>query len=205
MEGLLNELIQSLGYIGVFILMLFFATELVMPLAGFWALSTGMWLPGVVLAGALGSTAGSMVIYYGGRFVPSATVHRLSSRYGRFIGISAANTKRAEWWFDRHARATVLWSKFAPGIRSASSFVAGYRHMHLGWFIVCTAAATIASSLIMATAGFLIGDNIETLQWALSKVSTAVWVLLLAAIAGFFIYRRKRYGKLLDKRARRKI
>lgn len=188
---MLNDLIQSLGYVGVFLLMLFFATELVMPLAGFLAAGSELWLPGVILSGIAGSVTGSFIIYYVARFVDPKIIHAIAAKYGRFVGISSASTKRAEAWFDRHARASVLLGKFAPGVRSATSLVAGYRHMRLCWFLACTAIATAANVTLLGVAGFIVSDNYETLERIVSDLSMSVRVLIIGSIVAFVIYRRR--------------
>jgi membrane protein DedA with SNARE-associated domain len=66
-----TDLVVSLGYLGIFLLVLLFPVpqELVLPMAGFIAAQGKLSLIGVVTAGVVGRTVAAIPWYWAGRYV----------------------------------------------------------------------------------------------------------------------------------------
>src|SRR2546426_9644353 len=113
-------------------------SELILPFAGrrvsrgvSRALTGSQWTYwGAVLAGVIGTTAGSLVSYavgaLGGR--------PLLERYGRYVLISAHDLETADRWFQRWGDLTVLFSRMLPIVRTFISVPAGGARMALWRF-----------------------------------------------------------------------
>ena len=136
-RDLVTQIYEAVGYLGVALwvaiesVIIPIPSELVLPFAGFLVgdRATAMepltgqpwsfWL--VVLAGTLGATVGALVAYgigaWGGR--------PLIERWGRYLGITAADLDKADAFFEQHGQAAAFFGRMVPVIRSLVSFAAG--------------------------------------------------------------------------------
>ena len=104
----ITGLLDAAGYLGVAFLM--FAenvfppipSELIMPLAGFLAYQDQMNFVGVVIAGSIGSLAGTYLYYIIARKIGHDRVRHLLEKHGRWLTMSPEDLDRASDWFDRH-------------------------------------------------------------------------------------------------------
>lgn len=195
MQAFVQTVVSLLEYAGVFGLMMVVSSELVMPFAGYLAWQGYMSLTGVIIAGSLGSTFGSLIVYFFTRYVGHAPLYRTADRYGTWLGVSAANIRRTERWFDRHAKSSVLLGRFFPGIRTAVSLIAGYRHMPFPVFAFCTLLGSAAASAALASLGYFISRQYETVQTAAIIASNIVLSLLAAALIIWAIIRHRRSAR----------
>src|SRR5579859_1373678 len=100
-SALIIHLIQSAGYVGIFILMtlesmlLPIPSEVTMPFGGFLAQQghLNFWL--VVIVGATGNLVGSLIAYTIGFFLEETVILNLVKKYGKFILISEHEYTRA--------------------------------------------------------------------------------------------------------------
>lgn len=194
MQEVLSQLVQSLEYIGVGGLMMLFANELIMPLAGFLAWNGDMNLTGVVIAGTLGSTFGSWVMYGIARVVDHRRIYRAVDKYGTWFGANARTLKHTEAWFDRHAKGSVFFGKLFPGTRSAASLIAGYRRMPVWVFLGCTLASTAVSASLLAGLGYYISEQFASISTVAAYASNIFVLLLLTGLLGYGWYRHRKYG-----------
>ena len=87
----ITGVVQSAGYVGVFVLMfaenLFppIPSELIMPLAGFTAAQGKLTITGVVAAGSLGTLAGALAWYDIGRRLGIGRIKAFARRHGRWL------------------------------------------------------------------------------------------------------------------------
>ena len=184
------QIIQSLGYFGLALLMLIenvfppIPSELVMPLAGFLAAQGKFSLWTLILAGSAGSLAGALFWFYIGKAVGRDRLIRFSSRYGRWIAISPSDIERAENWFDRHGKMAVFIGRLIPGVRSFISVPAGIANMNLPVFLLYSTLGTIIWTGLLTVAGFLLESQYENVEHWLNPVS---WVVM-GLIVAWYIY-----------------
>lgn len=195
MQEAIQELVRLLQYSGIFGLMMVFASELVMPFAGFLAWHGDMSLPAVIVAGSLGSTLSSVAIYYVARFVDHPRINRFANRHGRWLGVSERTIHRTERWFDRHAAASVFFGRFFPGMRTAASLIAGYRRMSLLPFTVYTFLGTTVSAALLACLGYYVSEQYDSVQDFTIYVSNIFLAMLAIGLLSYAIYRHRRYGR----------
>lgn len=141
-----------------------FPSETVMPLAGHISSNGDLSFVGSVVAGTAGSTAGSTLIYLLARIIGKEGVNRFVIRYGRWLGLTVKNTERAGRWFDNHARATVFFGRFVPGIRTAVSMPAGNRAMPFLSFLTFTALGSGLWILLLAFVGYSAREQYSRVQ-----------------------------------------
>jgi membrane protein DedA with SNARE-associated domain len=125
------------------------------------------------LAEVLGSLAGYLIGYFGGR--------PLVDRVGKYVLLTHRDLDRAEAWFDRRGEPLVLFGRFIPLLRSFVSFAAGLAEMAIGKFVLFT----VVGCVIWCTALTSVGDALgKTYKHVLKDFSYAGYVLgALAVIA----------------------
>ena len=150
-------------------------SELIMPLAGFMAASGKLSLPGVVIAGTIGSVLGALPPYYLARRFGAERLERFADRHGRWLTLSRQDLERARRWFDRHGAAAVFFCRLIPGLRSLISLPAGIDRMNLGVFLLWTTLGAALWSGILAGLGYVLGRNFKVVEQWLDPFS---WVVL---------------------------
>ncbi|MSQ02695.1 MAG: DedA family protein [Myxococcales bacterium] len=127
---------RDAGYTGVFVMMALESTvvpvpsEIIMPPAGYWAAQGKMSLPGVILAGGLGSTFGSSLCY-----VLTFTLGRaFVARWGRVFLLPPERLALAEAWLAQFALPGVFLARLLPVVRHLIGFPAGLIRMPFAAF-----------------------------------------------------------------------
>ncbi len=210
-RDLVTQLYATVGYLGVAFwvalesVIIPIPSELVLPFAGFLVgegtaiepLTGQPWnLVLVTLFGTIGATIGALIAYaigmYGGR--------PIIERWGRYLGISSADLDRAETFFERHGDAAAFFGRLVPVIRSLVSFAAGVARMPLGRFILFTFLGSLPFTLLLASAGVVLGSNWATVGGVLKQFEYAIVALLIAIVLGwiwFRIVKPRRAGRVV--------
>jgi len=128
------------GYTGVFVMMALESTivpvpsEIIMPPAAYWASQGQLSMPGVVLAGGLGSTFGSSLTY-----LFTATLGRaFVARWGRYMLLPPARLELAERWLATYQTGGVFLARLLPVVRHLIGFPAGLVRMPFAVFALVT-------------------------------------------------------------------
>ncbi len=201
MGKLAIHLISTLGYGGVFLLMvaesmiLPIPSELVMPFAGFLVVQGNFKMEGVFLASALGSLFGSLLSYAMGRMGG----HRVVVRFGKYLLLDLADLKRTENYFVRHGEKTILIGRFIPVVRHLISIPVGIGRMNLKKFSIYTVIGASIWNMILAYGGYFLGKNWTAIRHYTEPVSVGVVILLVGGGIGFIYHhvKNKRENKLL--------
>jgi len=194
--------VKSLGYHGIFILMLLessslpIPSEVILPFAGF-LVFTGKLDFWIILAVATAAgLLGSIIDYYIGlKGVESLIKHKVLGK----VLLSTAQLEVAEKWFNKYGNLMVFVSRLIPGFRTTFSFPAGAIRMPLKKFIALTTAGCLMWNTILVYLGWYLGKN-----W--TQVAGVSRYLLIGAVAAtvafvalyLFVRRRKtlRLGKV---------
>lgn len=192
--------IESLGYFGIFALMVLehlfppIPSEVVMPLAGFVSgRSVDMSLGVVILVGSLGSLVGASAWYVLGRFVSQKQLMTLVERHGRWLTLKPRDLEKAMAFFQQSGGGWVVGvGRVIPGVRTYVSVPAGLSHMPLLPYVVYSALGTILWTGALAVAGFVLGDQFEQVQGVIAPVSKVVVISLIAGAIVWLIRRRQR-------------
>lgn len=162
-------------------------SEVIMPLAGFLAFQHRFNLWGTVVAGAIGCVVGSLVAYW----IGAAGGRPLLLRYGRFVLISPQDAERADRFFARHGAPAIFVSRLMPIVRTFISLPAGITRMSLGPFIAYTFVGSLLWCLILAYAGYALGQHWQDVGGVVRKYDVLIGVVIVALIV-LFIYRHVR-------------
>jgi membrane protein DedA with SNARE-associated domain len=193
----INDLMTSLGYWGIGLLMFLenlfppIPSELIMPLAGFTVSQGRMNFGMAVLAGTVGTMAGTFAWYYLGRVVNYQRLENLAIRYGKWIGVTVIEIDRVNNWFNKHGNKAVFFGRMVPGIRTLISLPAGMNKMPITSFTLYSTMGTLIWTLALTTAGFLLGDNYAVIEQYLAPVSKVVLFGLLGLV-GYWLFRKFR-------------
>lgn len=190
LSSIIISVISATGYAGVFFLMLLESacipvpSEVIMPFSGFlvWEGRFALWP--VVLWGALGNLAGSIIAYgvglWGGR--------RLIEKYGRYVLISRHDLDLADHWFAKYGQSVVFFSRLLPVVRTFISLPAGIARMPFKKFCFYTLLGCLPWSFVLAYAGLIAGENWDFLKAYFHKFDLAIGAIILIG-AAWWIWR----------------
>ncbi len=196
--GWIEELIAAIGYPGIVLVMAIenvfppIPSEAVLPFAGALAADGELSFWGAVAAGTAGSVLGAVILYAVGYVAREAGVRRLVAAYGRYLFISEHDLDRAAGWFGRYGEAVIFFGRLIPIIRSLVSIPAGYTRMNPVRFLVYTTLGTALWSLLLTYAGWVLGENWETIREYTGPYENAALAVIVLAAAGFVGWRALR-------------
>jgi len=133
------------------------------------------------LAELLGSLAGYLIGFYGGR--------PLVDRFGKFVLLTHRDLDRAEAWFARHGEPLVLFGRFIPLLRSFVSLAAGLSEMAIAKFVVFTVIGCTIWCTALASLGYALGSSYNHVLKDFSDAGYALGALALIAVVVFFAHR----------------
>ncbi|EYB69367.1 DedA family protein [Deinococcus phoenicis] len=197
MADWVQTLMDSLGYLGILLLMIVenlfppIPSELIMPSAGFAASRGDMNLLAVIAVGTLGSVLGTLPLYYVGRAFGEERLVGWADRYGRWLTLSGRDIRRADDWFDRHGSAAVLFGRLVPGIRSLLSLPAGMSEMPLPKFLLYSAVGSGLWASALAGAGYLLGEHYDRVEQYIGPASKVILAVVVVAAVVWFLKRKR--------------
>ena len=134
-----------------------------------------------ILAEVLGSLAGYLLGFYGGR--------PLVDRFGKFVLLTHKDLDRAEEWFARHGEPLVLFGRFIPLLRSFVSFAAGLGEMAVAKFLAFTVIGCAVWCTALVSLGYALGSSYNHVLKGFSDAGYALAVLAVLAVAAVFARR----------------
>ena len=193
------RILESAGYGGIVILMVVenifppIPSEVILPLAGFTAARGQLSLPGVIIAGTLGSMIGAVSLYYLGKRFGVMRLQEFADRHGTWLAISGKDVTNAMRWFHRHGVTIILIGRMIPGVRSLISIPAGVCGMPLPQFLLYSAIGTAIWTTVLAYLGSLLGENYHVVADYVGPISTVIFAAIIGAF-GIHVIRRKWHG-----------
>jgi membrane protein DedA with SNARE-associated domain len=186
------DVIDALGYAGVFFLMLLESacipvpSEAIMLFAGFNVHEGDMTLFGIVAAGVLGNVVGSWAAYAAGYYGRLELLEK-----NRLIHVNRKHLEWADNWFERHGDATVFFTRMLPIIRTFISLPAGVARMPFWRFTALTLAGCVPWVLMLGLIGREVGERWEDWREYLHYGDYVVVAEILAGIVYLLIRRRR--------------
>ena len=189
------DVIDKLGLVGVFLLMvgesacLPIPSEGTMLFAGFNVANGEYSLFVVTAVGVAANVVGSWIAYAVGYF---GRVDLLE-KHGRKVFIKPHHLHKADDWFERYGAATVFFTRMLPIIRTFISLPAGVAKMPFIRFTVLTTLGCIPWVFLIAFIGKEAGDRWEQWKEHLHYIDYAVIAAIAIAVVWLFVrYRRRR-------------
>lgn len=192
-----KEVISSMGYPGVFLLITLESTlvpipsELVMPLAGAMASKGDFSLWVVLVINSVAALVGSTVCYY----IGAKGGKPFLERYGKFFLLRQHDLEKTERVFAKHGKWVILIGRFVPVVRHIISIPAGIARMPLPTFWLQTFIGSTIWGGFLIILGYQLGENWEAVAGKLKRMDLVIGVLVvlaLIALAVRFFLRRRR-------------
>ena len=134
-----------------------------------------------VAAEVLGSLAGYLIGFYGGR--------PLVDKVGKYVLLTHKDLDRAEAWFQRRGEPVVLFGRFIPLLRSFVSFAAGLGEMAIAKFMVFTVIGCALWCTALVSLGYSLGSSYHKVLKGFSYAGVVVGILAVIAVAVLFVHR----------------
>ncbi|MCL4418159.1 MAG: DedA family protein [Actinobacteria bacterium] len=191
------HLIESTGYLGIFVLMTLesalipIPSEVTMPFAGF-LVGQGelnFWL--VVLMGAFGNLAGSLIAYGIGFYLEEHIIIKLIKKYGKFLLLTVHEYERAVSWLKKYGDYVVFFSRLLPAIRTFISLPAGLSEMNILKFSFYTFLGSFIWSLFLTYIGVYFGSQWHALEPYYRKVELFLGIIFVLALFWYINHKLK--------------
>jgi membrane protein DedA with SNARE-associated domain len=157
-----------------------FPGEALLFAAAVWATARHHSVLVVILVGFVGTTAGADIGYYlgfkGGRpFV---------ERFGRLFRIRPEYIAMSELLLARYGDRAIVAIRFAPGLRTWGSILAGMARMPFWRFQLFSAVGSLVWATVVGLAGYLLGSNLTQVESILRAfgIGGLVFLMMLAVL-----------------------
>ncbi len=164
-------------------------SESIIPLAANWshAGKIHIAIPGIVLAGALGSWLGATIIYWLARMAGRP----LLMRHGRYILITPEKIQKSENWMSHYGAAGVFVARLLPGARQLVGIPAGIARMNYATFSIFTLLGAGIWCSVLCYVGIQAGQDEKLMKGDLRQM--ALWLggaaIFLGGLYYFFVHR----------------
>jgi membrane protein DedA with SNARE-associated domain len=169
-------------------------SEVVIPPAAWLAHTRGnLSLPGIVVAGTVGSWAGAAVMYWGARLIGRP----LLMRYGRYVLIPPQKISDAEVWANRFGLVGVFIARLLLVIRHLIGIPAGIVRMDFLRYSLATLAGSAIWCSVLAWLGVTMGRDPVLMAGSLHRI--ALWLggflLVVGSLYYFLVHRQIQAGR----------
>jgi membrane protein DedA with SNARE-associated domain len=203
-KGLIDWYLTSLKTGGYGLVALLMAIESsIVPLPSEVIIPPAAWLahtheanlsvPGVVLAGAIGSWLGATLMYWVSRLAGRPLV----MRYGRLVFIGPQKIEGAERWAAHYGSMGIFISRLLPVVRHLIGIPAGIVRMDYKRFSLYTLLGSGLWCSVLSYVGIKMGNDEKLMRGELHRVS--LWVggamLVLGSLYYIFVHRQMRAAK----------
>jgi len=192
------DVVHSLGYVGVFVLILAGSvylpvpTELTLPLFGFLIGNGRLSLVPVLLTATAARVCAALLMYAVGFRLREARLRRVIKHFERSKLLFVSDFERASAVFERHGGKAILVGHLIPGVGALVSVPAGLKHMPVRWrFLGYTILGCSIWNASLISLGWALGGRWRIIEVFTSFVGSAVLIILIAAMVWLFWRRRK--------------
>lgn len=191
----ITVIVQSWGYVGLFIFMILessslpIPSEVILPFAGY-LVSQGLlnfWL--VITISTIAGVIGSLIDYYIGLKGTSFLAKR---RTIQSLLYDQGRMQTVERWFTKHGAPIVFLSRLIPLFRTLISFPAGAVKMPLSRFLTYTTAGCLIWNTILVAIGLYVGDNWREVTGVVHYLIIIVAIVAVVVLVLWWIRRRNR-------------
>jgi membrane protein DedA with SNARE-associated domain len=192
------DVVHSLGYVGVFVLILAGSvylpvpTELTLPLFGFLIGNGRLSLVPVILTATAARVCAALVMYAVGFRLREARLRRVIKYFERSKLLFVSDFERASAVFERHGGKAILVGHLIPGVGALVSVPAGLKRMPVRWrFLGYTILGCSIWNASLISLGWALGGRWRIIEVFTSFVGSAILIILIAATIWLFWRRRK--------------
>ena len=194
----ITELVDSLGYIGIFIATVIEGTfvpipnEITLIPAGYLVAKGSMNLWAVLIVSVTGNLLGSIISYY----IAFKYGRTIVIKYGKYLFFSQGKLKQVEDFFIKHGPFAVFIGRIMPGIKHFISFPAGLGKMNMTRFCLYTGSGGALWVSILILLGYFIGSNDTVIKKYLSLINIVLIVSCIVTIILYIYLSRKKANNM---------
>ncbi len=176
-------------------------SEIVIPPAAYWAHTSQipLSLPGLIIAGTIGSWLGATAMYWASRLAGRPLV----LRYGRYFMISPAKVEGAERWAAHYGSMGIFISRLLPVVRHLIGIPAGIVRMNYKSFSLYTVLGSGIWCAVLCWIGIKAGNDEQLMKGEMHAVT--LWLggamLVLGSLYYFFVHRHMKAASKTEPRA----
>lgn len=213
MQDLIIEIMNNFGYIGIGLLILIenifppIPSEVILTFGGFMTTQSEMTVLGVIVISTIGSVLGAIILYLIGRLINKDVIEKwLDGKVGKILRFKRDDVEKANAWFEKRGKLTVLFCRCIPIVRSLISIPAGMTKMAFIPFILLTTIGSAVWNTVLVVLGHVAGNSWEKISNVIDKFSDVILVILIALVIGYLIYHFTRKDNKEDsKKEKQKI
>lgn len=185
------QFVESLGYLGVFIMTFIESTFIPIPAeitlipAGYLVQQGHMHGIFVLIISTLGTLAGSLTNYY----IARHWGRKLFISKGKYFFMNSSKLEKMEQFFLNHGAISVFTGRFLPGIKHFISFPAGIARMNLRSFCLYTSAGGAIWCFVLIALGYIIGEN-ESMIKKYLKQANFVFITIVIIMIVYYVWRK---------------
>ena len=200
METIIIDIIEKFGYLGITLLIMIenvfppIPSEVILAFGGFATSFTKLTLLGVIIAATVGSVLGAIALYFIGRILNKERLEKIvKGKVGKILRLKVEDIEKADSWFDKKGKMTVLFCRCIPILRSLISIPAGMSGMKFVPFLLLTILGSTVWNTLISVLGSIAGDNWATISNFFDKYANLTLILLIVGFVGaVYLFYRKR-------------
>lgn len=200
MQEFIINIMNSYGYLGVFLLILIenifppIPSEVILLFGGFMTTYTSLNVLGMTMSSTLGSVLGALILYKIGNFFNKETLKRLiHTRLGKLLRINNSDIDSSFNYFQTKGEKTIFFCRFIPLIRSLISLPAGINKMNITKFMIYTTLGSLIWNVVLITLGHIVGSNWKSILKIFDLYSTyAVVIIFIISIVLIIKFYKKK-------------
>lgn len=206
MQELIIEIMNEFGYIGISLLILIenifppIPSEVILTFGGFMTTQSNMSVIGVIIVSTIGSILGAIVLYLIGRLINKDVIEKwLDGKVGKILRFKREDVEKANSWFEKKGKWTVLFCRCIPIVRSLISIPAGMTKMAFLPFILFTTVGSTVWNTVLVVLGNVAGNSWEKVSHVIDKFSDVILILLIVFVVILLIYHFTKKEKIRTK------
>lgn len=184
--------LEAAAFVGVV-----FPGEIAVLLGGVSASRGTVSLAEVLIAAALGAVSGDQVGYVIGRRYGEQLLRRIPDRL-----LDEDRLQAARSFIRRMGAKGVIIGRWTAALRALVPGLAGMAHMHYGRFLAANVVGGVLWAVVVGVVGYEAGDQWPKVQSAVGNASYAVLAVVVVALLGVHLARRRRARRHTQRDAR---
>lgn len=200
---LLTNAIQNYGLIAVFLLMtaesalIPIPSEVTMPFAGFMAGKGLISFPLIIILGAFGNLAGSLLSYWLGYTKGEDWTRMAIRKWGKWFLVKESDFDKGKHWLAHFGGLVAFFSRLLPIVRTYVSLPAGIARINLFSFSALTFIGSLIWSGFLAWLGLKLGQNWTAIEPYFRKFQILILVAIIIAVY-FYIRAHLKHRRHLE-------
>ena len=188
----ITKVLETIDYLGVFILMILDPTalpvpaEIILPLAG-WILADNISQVFLLsLIATIGSTIGCLFEFY----LAKAVGRKFIIKYGKYLFISEEELMKEEKFFVKNQFYFIFITRIIPFIpKTITSVISGIYNLNFYKYVAYTFIASYPTLFIYVYIGNNLGENYSEIKNYVGGFGFPILIIFLIVIIGYFLFK----------------